>query len=379
MSKDVQIAFPCPHLVVEARTEVDVLDDRTLLLRQPLAAVSLVRVLANDNLFVPAGGVQIPAKLLAGRAGPFQIPPTENLLDVQTQDARFEVLLPTGRMVTSAQVVQAINQAKPDIVGLTVESRNGRIAFDETNGTGVFSRILIGGTAATHIGLIQRGARGQEVIPGWQIVKEEDDLQVEGQPTRTVRKIQFRKPIQKRWYFKTTYTVELSRCPRCRGTGVENDWRFDEQGEVRMVGDENLLTQMGLKILLTEVGSNPYHTWYGTNFISQIGSKALANAAATIQEDARETLRRLKSLQERQATYQNVTGKERLYVIERVNVVPFEDNPTAFALDVVVRNASNQPVNITIVYTAPGVVALAGTNNLSLGTEAVGISPNFQF
>ena len=56
-----------------------------------------------------------------------------------------------------------------------------------------------------------------------------------------------------------------------------------------------------------------------------------------------------------------------------VDVTQSADDPTVFLVDVTVSNASAKPIRVSIVYTAPGAVARAGTNGLSLGTQAVGL------
>ena len=50
--------------------------------------------------------------------------------------------------------------------------------------------------------------------------------------------------------------------------------------------------------------------------------------------------------------------------------------PSTWLVDVTVQNASGDPIALSIVYTAPGVVALMGSNGLMLGTEAVGLGPD---
>ena len=50
------------------------------------------------------------------------------------------------------------------------------------------------------------------------------------------------------------------------------------------------------------------------------------------------------------------------------------DDPTIFFVDVVVRNASNKPVNITTVFSVPGTIALAGSNGKTLGLEPTGLT-----
>jgi phage baseplate assembly protein W len=140
-----------------------------------------------------------------------------------------------------------------------------------------------------------------------------------------------------------------------------------------MLKDENLLYQAALKIILTDRGSNPYQKWYGTQLRSRIGSKVLAGVATVISEDVRQALARFQSLQESQSKYQKVSYKERLYSVLAVNVKPHVQDNTAFLVEVIVQNASGEPVNITTIFTVPSVVALMGQNGLMLGNEWAGL------
>jgi phage baseplate assembly protein W len=140
-----------------------------------------------------------------------------------------------------------------------------------------------------------------------------------------------------------------------------------------MIQDENLLYQAALKIILTDRGSNPYNKWYGTQIRSRIGSKALAGVAAVISEDVRQALVNYQGLQEKQAFYQKVSYKERLYTVLAVDVKPHAQDQTTFLIEVVVQNASNETVNLTTIFTVPSVIAFLGSNGLMLGATAAGI------
>jgi phage baseplate assembly protein W len=142
-----------------------------------------------------------------------------------------------------------------------------------------------------------------------------------------------------------------------------------------LIENENLLYQAALKILLTDRGSNTFHPWYGTYLRSRIGSKALAGVASLINEDVRRALRRIQTMQEQKAKYQAVSFKERMYSILSVNVLPHKQDPTTYMIDVVVQNAASTPIDLSIVFTVPEVVAMMGSNGLTLGNEIAGLNP----
>jgi hypothetical protein len=81
-------------------------------------------------------------------------------------------------------------------------------------------------------------------------------------------------------------------------------------------------------------------------------------------------LGQVQSVQSQQRQYQQVKDRERLYRVNSVTVTPSPDDPTVFNLDISVTNGTGLPVQLNIVYSAPGAVALAGSNGQSLGAPS---------
>ncbi len=272
--------------------------------------------------------------------------------------------------LTDLQTLVAVN-----VVG-------GSVTFTDIHATGSRSFVRVQGDGATALGFTQRGARGREIYPGWTLVSRSDVL-----PTAAPRGLipvaarypRFKKPVAKASDFKVTYTAMPERCPRCQATYIENDYRFDQNGDVRTIINEDLLYQACMKAILTMRGSNPYHTGYGSRIMQRIGRKSMAAAAGAIRQDIIEALREVQGLQEGQRRFQQVTNRERLYRVEDVTVTPSGADPTAVVVGVTVTNGSNRPVSLNIVYSAPGAVALAGSNGQSLGVSGLSQSQARRF
>ena len=133
------------------------------------------------------------------------------------------------------------------------------------------------------------------------------------------------------------------------------------------------------KAILTKKGTNPYHAAYGCSIMDRIGRKRVQAAAGAIREDVIQALNSVQTLQSGQRRFQQVTDKERLYRVEDVSVTPSATDPTVFTVGVTVRNGSNRPVSLNIVYSAPGAIALAGTNGQSLGVSGLSSSQAQRF
>ncbi len=375
MSTDYQLAWRCPHLTMEEVVPLDP-DRRSLFTSQPIAGSGTVRILVNDELYIPQGGLFVRATLYGTVSGPFDITENEANLTVTSLAGSQTFTFPISGTVrwTTDQVVTYMLRNGLSVV--SASNSNGHLLFGDISTIGPDSFVEVSGKAAHSLGFgavicgdtsgYQRRAQGRQIYPAWVLGNREDTI--------TNRYPRFRASVVTNPVFKVTYTVPAQRCRRCRATFVENDYRFDTNGQAILIENENLLYQAALKIILTDQGSNPYHAWYGTTLRSRIGSKAIAAVSALISEDVRRALARLQVLQEEQSKYQTVTFKERLYSVLSVEVLPHEQDPTTFMVNIVAQNASSEPVNLSIVFTVPEVVALMGTNGLMLGTEAAGLS-----
>jgi phage baseplate assembly protein W len=352
----------------------------------PIGNVQLVRVLANNTYYIPPSGLHSQATLKGAISGPFRISgctlasgaetgTDDNVFTVTSSAETQTFRLPIGQRVRTDTLVQLFRDSLQNVV---VVNDDGYLSFTDVASVGAESRIRVSGRAAASLGFTgQVAARGKQVYPGWVLAKRDDILPMvnrHGQLSTHARYPQFVGPVHLNPTFKVTYATVPNRCPRCAARFVENDWRFTVQGDLVFIGNEDLLYQAALKILLTKLGSNPYHQAYGSKILDRIGLKAVGATAMLLQEDVRTALNRMQGLQRQQTRYQQVTQKERLYNILAVEVSPHRTDPTAFLVDVVVTNASGQPIELAIVFTVSGVAALAGTNNLSLGLNATGLT-----
>lgn len=379
MSFDFRIAQPCPHLVVEDGAALSS-DRMSLPTRAPIASNGVVRILANDEYFIPSGGLYSQAQITGATAGPFVIRDCDTTFTVTASTETASVSLPVGSAVEPNVIVRLLNAA---LSSVAVEVVSGHLVLTDTGSIGQSSRILVSGDAAESLGFAgQRGARGAQVYPGWGLVDAGPAFSPlatsNNNASRAASALSFKyprffEPIRANPTFKVTYATDPRQCLRCRATFVENDYMFDLRGDHIVVDNANLLYQAALKILLTEIRSNPYHAWYGSSLKSRIGTKAVGAVTSEITASVQAALSNMQQLQGKQAKYQTVTPDERLYSITSIRVTQDRNDPTVYQVDVVVQNASGQPVSLSIVFTTPGAVALVGTNGLSLGLEAVGL------
>ena len=379
MSFDFQLAHACPHLIMGEVVYIS--DDRqTMFLSGPVGSLESVRISVN-GVFVPPEGYYSIASLTSAR-GPYRIEncvgtkgSDNELLTITTERGSVTVTLPVGPRVELAHVKKALVLGASSLV--SCEETNGAITLKESNAKGAGSYVLVSGKGADSLGFLQRKSVGKLIYPPWQFLSRPNELptlSATGAPQQnTARYPYFTKPVKGSPIIRVTYVTTPSQCPRCQGTLIENDYRFNALGDLLEVENEDLLYQVCLKAILTQKRSNPYHPAYGTAILSQIGRKMSSSVQVLIQEDISSILSQLQKMQAQQAKYQLVSLRERLYKVLSVQVSVSPTDPTLMFCDVVVSNMSNQPISLNIAFSVPGAVALAGSNGMSLGTTAVGL------
>ena len=381
MSTEFQAGFPCPHMMMEEPVALSD-DRRSLYPKSPISSAASVRVLLNDSIYVPSGGFLSRATLQSSSSGPYRIlpctqlnGPDANLLTIETQEGTSSVRLPIGERVRVDEVIRAIRLSEAYSL-VEPSSLREALAFTEKNALGPSSYVRLSGGAVDSLGFDQKGSRGNQVYPGWELVNRKSVYPslIPGLTTAPSRYIRFKTPVRGNPTIKVTYAAMPERCVRCGATYIENDYRFDLAGDAVTIRNEDLLYQACLKAVLTVKGSNPYHTGYGSEITKRVGLKLTGESAMLIRQDVQNALRQVQNLQSGQRKYQSVTNREFLYSIENVDVRPSAEDPTVFFVDVTIRNAANRPVNLTTVFSVPGTIALAGTNGQALGLETSGLS-----
>ena len=321
MSRDFQIGWPCSHIIGEERTQLST-DRMTLLTHKPIAGSGLLQVAINDvHPVSPSQGIQSQASLVSGKPEPYLVTPGLSDLVIRTQDRYLPLTLPTGYQ-TALSIATLINAA----VGNPAESpyliasvMDGVLVITENGTFGPSSQIRVVGGAVAGLGFLdQVGSVGQVVLPPFSLFshtyRDAEGVFEEGYF------IKFDRPVRSNCYFSVTYQVVWHQCLRCRGTEVENDFRFDANGQSRTITGDNLLYQSVLKILLTDLKSNIYYPWYGTNLMNLIGSKSTSASEVNIRQGIQQALAVFQNLQAQQSKYQRITPQERLYSVDHVGV-----------------------------------------------------------
>lgn len=348
MSFDRQVDQVCPHLVSEEALYM-ASDRQTVRPLRPISAATSVQVLLNNAIQVPSSGVFLPAKTSGTRRGPFSITAgvTDTLRIVVDQGAEQTVVLPALRDISAGRMAALLNQ---QLTGIVFSVVNDRLAFASRE-VGPNRSIFLKGTStvASVFGFAANHEyRGQQSVPGWTLISDPSTL-----ADRPTRLIMFDEPLRSGSDFvEISYVTLRQECRRCGGTGVENDWRYDFNGDLIEIRDEGLLIQELQKDFYTIRGSNPFHTWYGTNLIDAIGKKLAAGGFAQnlIVSDIYQAFNRwqsVKSQQESPQVGQFVSDREYPFRLLSVNLQQSSQDPTVLFVTVTVQNRSNDPIQLT--------------------------------
>lgn len=346
MSQDAQLTWLCPHNIRDVVMTPEDSTGEAFSVVYPV--VSRLEVWIAGKA-VPPGGLLSQAQLTSMHAGPYFVKypfdlkirlPSESVPSVE-YSVKF-----LARNYTAEQLAAKF----VGIPGLTCSATpDGRIMMQETQNQGARSFIHLSGLYRTDLAL-PTGAVGRDVYPSWGLLKG-----TQGLPDQVV----FSRPLQTQTsLIKAHYKTHQDYCPRCQSTLVENDTRLQDTGDIKTVRGYDLLYQICLKAILTEVGSNPYFPAYGSSVMNSIGEKALTGVEYRIQESVRRALQVVQNVQAQQCRSQIVTAEEKLAEIKMVRGTRDPNDPTVINVEVTVVSASRTPVKLTMTFTVPGAHSL---------------------
>lgn len=345
MSTDARIAHACPHHIRYEDTSV--LGGREIVPLSPISGTGLLD-LRKDGLSVPPEGLFSEADVVFPSTAPYRVKAGAQTLSIEVVgQAPVSITLP-AKIISQAEMVRVLNGALPYPLVASAYKSSIRIS-DQLLSDG----FKISGEVLSKLGFTSPSfrARKRESFPAWKIVKQRNF---------TGYKILLSKPYFSDSLIDVSYTTEKSYCRRCSGTGVENDIRFDDQGNLSMIEGYDLLYQRVAKVLLTERGSNPYQTFYGSTATRLIGQKVSAGVVQALKASVRKALDDLIDIQNQQASVQTMSFEERVKSVLNVEVSTVGDDETAYLVRVVVQSFSAQPVSINIVFAVPGSIPLDG-------------------
>jgi len=346
MSYDRQIDQVCPHTVVEEALYLSS-DRMTIRPLRPISSLNSVTVRLNGQIEVPSMGVPLPASSMGLKEGPFTIAQGVNdtFAIAVAQGATQTVTLPAGSKIPAERIAALFNSSFQGVLFSVMGNKLAFKTLSDGRGASVFVRNT--STLATTLGIqTNREFRGQQNVPGWTLIGDPSAL-----ADRPTRLIVFDEPLRSgSCHVEIGYSTIRQECRRCGGTGVENDFRYSNDGEPVVIRDEALLLQELQKDFYTIRGTNPFHTWYGTALLETIGKKLTAGGFVQnlIVSDIYQAFNRWQSIkrQQEERVGQFVSDAEFPFRLLSVDLQQSTQDPTVVFVSITVQNRSNTPIQL---------------------------------
>lgn len=148
------------------------------------------------------------------------------------------------------------------------------------------------------------------------------------------KKIKFYEPI-----IEVSYTTQVKYCPKCNGRKIVDDFIYNNRGDIETVKNEDLLFQRFEKMILTNVRSNVFHKWYGTNLVDLIGMKITDRVLLRnrIIGEINSVAEKIKNIQGKiVSSGRKISSRELLDKILNIELRDTDD-PSMFIINVVLR------------------------------------------
>lgn len=344
MSEDLQISYACPHHIRYER--VNLQDGAFIVPSSPITGYGLLEI-RRDGVVLKQEGNTREAKITSPSISPFRVRSASNTLTISTTEGYTQTISVPTKIYKSEDLATILQPALGSIVVKTTQDKS--IMFtDEGRGIG----FTLKGSLLKSLGFGRQKhtVKTKKSSPSWGLVNRLNGYDVK-----------FSERLEPEGLLEISYVTEKRFCRRCGGTGVENDFRFAASGDVQKVRDTDLLYQNIAKMLLTEIGSNPYHDWYGSNAMSLIGQKNNAAIAVALRMSVQQALDKFQRLQQDLKRVQYLSPEERLMSVQSVEVSSLNENATSLLCNVVVRSGANRPVSVNVIFSVPGSISLDGS------------------
>ena len=344
MSEDAQLAHACPHFIRYERANIS--GNREIFTLSPISSSNLLSLRLN-GIEVGSEGYFSPSETVFPSLAPYRFTETTKTLVVETEIQSQTITFPKDKIFLQKDLISFLNSSFTLPIVAEAYSSSIKLTNQRKSDT-----LNLSGTALSKLGYTSKAVKlkNRKRYESWVLSKR-----IGGG-----YKIIFKKEMYFNGVADISYLTEKDNCRRCSGTGVENDFRYSEKGDIKTIKDHNLLYQSISKVLLTEISSNPYHIWYGSNAMTLIGRKVSSSVVQSLKSSVRDALSSFKNVQDQQASVQNLTLKERLRRVINIEVSTIGEDETSYLVSVVVESMSSEQVSINIVFAVPGSIPLDG-------------------
>jgi len=143
--------------------------------------------------------------------------------------------------------------------------------------------------------------------------------------------------------------AEITGCPKCLGEEEYYDIAWNVvSGDAVNVEDLDLLEELVIKAVLTEIGDNKFHPEYGTSIVGSVGNAvSVESVARTVEVEVGVALGQLYLRQQQQVQLgQEMSSDELIYMVERVETRIVDERTLHVAVTVVAESGRETTVTV---------------------------------
>lgn len=341
MSYDLHIAHACPHHIRYER--VGTTNGRLVSPKSPIGGSGLLEI-RRDGVLLSSEGNLREAFTVTPQSSPYRVRGNNTLTLTTSTGVTKEIHIPSR--IYTVESLHKVITSQIEEISVVVEGKSLKFT-DGLRGIG----FNLTGSALSSLGYANQKVvvKSKRVTPSWSLVKRLNGYD-----------ILFSKELSPEGLLEISYTTPKEHCRRCNSTGVENDIRWGDDGQLGRLTRTDLLYQNVAKTILTEIGSNPYHRFYGSNALTLVGRKVNSGTAMSLRESVTQALNKIIDIQRLQKQVQELSPEEKLLGIESVRVEQMRGDATSILCNVVVRSGAGRPVSVNVVFAVPGSNPLNG-------------------
>ena len=338
MSYDLHIAHACPHYIRYER--VGTTNGRLVSPKSPIGGTGLLEIRRDGIPLDPEGNLR-EAFTVTPQSSPYRVRGNNTLTLTTSTGVVKEINIPSK--IYTVESLHKVIASQIEEISVVIEGKSLKFT-DGLRGVG----FNLTGSALTSLGYANQKVvvKSKRITPPWSLVKRLNGYD-----------LLFSKELSPEGLLEISYTTPKEYCRRCNSTGVENDIRWGDDGQLGRLTGTDLLYQNVAKTILTEIGSNPYHRFYGSNALTLVGRKVNSGTAMALRESVTQALNKIIDIQRLQKQVQELSPEEKLLGIESVRVEQISGDATSILCNVVVRSGAGRPVSVNVVFAVQVVKA----------------------
>jgi hypothetical protein len=145
---------------------------------------------------------------------------------------------------------------------------------------------------------------------------------------------------------EVNYVSIADTCPKCLNVKTVDDMVINGNGDIEVISKEILLLQQVEKIIVTKLSSNNFHSWYGTDLHTLIGTKIFDRDLlyTRIREQISSAIEKLRTIQKQMmASGRKFDPSELFGKLLKIEIEETED-PSMILVTVHFTSQSNTPI-----------------------------------